>query len=140
MCSSPEVWRESRRDVARRIGLFASELCAVDGPDRPPVVNFSPRPAGGVLVGGGLLGGVYAGKTLVKFGTTGELDIGELGLETVGWGSGLKGGVSSDGVASKKGPSSALAGDGERLPGMGARRVSFIGSCLPVAWSASRIW
>ena len=41
---------------------------------------------------------------------------------------------------SKKGPSSAFAGEGERLPGMGVRPADLIGGAFPEAWRASRIW
>lgn len=47
-----------------------------------------------------------------------------LDLDTGGWGSGLEGGLSL-GTCWKKGPSSALAGEGERLPGMGSRGDGF---------------
>jgi hypothetical protein len=48
------------------------------------------------------------------------LEVGEFCLEIDGCGSGLGGGL-SDGLGWKKGPSSAFAGDGDRLPGMGSK-------------------
>lgn len=112
-------------------------LCVPGG---KAVINFRPRPAAVVgEVGGEVRAGPTAGKRSVKLGMMGEFEGGELGQETEGWGKGLQGGVSSEGVWSKKGPSNAFAGDGERLPGIGVRRVSFMGGCFPVAWSASRI-
>lgn len=69
------------------------------------------------LDGGGLDDG---GNIVVKLGSSGVLEGGELGLETLGWARGLAGGL-NDGLDWKKGPSSAFAGDGDRLPGIGAK-------------------
>ena len=55
-----------------------------------------------------------------KFGRSDGLEGGEFGLETGGWGNGLCGGLNAR-LGSKKGPSSALAGDGDRLPGIGSK-------------------
>ena len=63
---------------------------------------------------------------LVKLGMSTGLDIGEFCLEIDGWGNGLGGGL-SDGLGWKNGPSSAFAGDGDRLPGMGSNPVPLSG-------------
>ena len=54
---------------------------------------------------------------VVKLGCSEGLEGGEFGLDTLGWGSGLAGGL-SDGLDWKKGPSRAFAGDVYRLPGI----------------------
>ena len=59
-----------------------------------------------------------------KFGKSIGLEVGEFCLETDGWGRGLGGGL-IDGLDWKKGPSSAFAGDGERLPGIGSKPNPF---------------
>lgn len=69
------------------------------------------------LVVGGLDDG---GNIVVKLGSSDGLEGGEFGRDTLGWGSGLAGGL-NDGLDWKKGPSSAFAGDGDRLPGMGGK-------------------
>ena len=74
------------------------------------------------LVGGGLDDG---GNMVVKLGSSDGLEGGEFGLETLGWGSGLAGGL-IDGLDWKNGPSSAFAGDGDRLPGIGGRPGIFV--------------
>ena len=79
------------------------------------------------LVGGGLDDG---GNIVVKLGCSEGLG-GEPGLETFGWGSGLAGGL-NDGLDWKNGPSSAFAGDGDRLPGMGGNPEPFI---IGLDWS-----
>ena len=84
------------------------------GPDREPG-REKLRCDG--LAGGGLDDG---GNIVVNLGSSEGLEGGEFGLETLGWGSGLAGGL-NDGLDWKKGPSSAFAGDGDRLPGMGGK-------------------
>lgn len=84
------------------------------GPDREPG-REKLRCDG--LAGGGLDDG---GNIVVKLGSPEGLEGGEFGLETLGWGSGLAGGL-NDGLDWKKGPSSAFAGDGDRLPGIGGK-------------------
>lgn len=88
-------------------------------PEREPV-REKLRCSG--LVGGGLDDG---GNIVVKLGSSEGLEGGEFGLETLGWASGLAGGL-NDGLDWKKGPSSALAGDGDRLPGIGGRPETFV--------------
>lgn len=88
-------------------------------PEREPV-REKLRCSG--LVGGGLDDG---GNIVVKLGSSEGLEGGEFGLETLGWASGLAGGLNG-GLDWKKGPSSALAGDGDRLPGIGGRPETFV--------------
>ena len=89
------------------------------GPERDPGLEKL-RCSG--LVGGGLDDG---GNIVVKLGSSEGLEGGEFGLEIVGWGSGLAGGL-RDGLDWKNGPSSAFAGDGDRLPGIGGKPEPFI--------------
>ena len=72
-----------------------------------------------------------------KFGKSIGLEVGEFCREIDGCGSGLGGGL-IDGLDWKKGPSSAFAGDGERLPGMGSKPKPF---SVGLDWRmVSRIW
>ena len=111
-----------------------SSLCALEREPGRECEMFPERDAGperepgreklrcSGLVGGGLDDG---GNMVVKLGSSEGLEGGEFGRETLGWGSGLAGGL-SDGLDWKKGPSSAFAGDGDRLPGIGGKPEAFI--------------
>lgn len=81
--------------------------------------------------GGGLAGGLEeaGGKTLAKFGMSVGLAGCEPCGETGGCGRGLDGG-DAEGEGLTNGPESALAGDGDRLPGIGSRLDTLPGGDL----------